>query len=1019
MPPPEQKEKAPETDKRPEFTSEAPFDAKKEWNQQVIKLISDAMGQRYQQHMSAAILTYITTGKDYKNFQDHMEEIVKMRLDAGTVTFFDKEGKPLASFDIAAGMKELIEMAKEHDCDICRRRSRRLRQYEFRNTSYADMLRQIYAESDVPLGRRLAKPPPLSADEIEAQRRLTELFEGRKASRDMILATAESMDDEEYDILAHVSPRIEDDDADEFERHWRFMDGGNEIDNLFNEVPNPAEGYRVNPFNLSPDKKWNRENLRQLIQGSGFWNRNDRLYFKEINEMIYEDRFGDFKKDLEKAGVPKVAADLLEGENLQTDYKKLKKLSAELDDMKDPTKIPEKYKDIWPHREKLKAIIQVLGDYIAYATRLVNYVNQLRWNPAKPAEDRDRLMTEFEIGPDGLIADNPANHVKESLHEIFLYDVSSPREYSGEWSQIFRGKNSHRKITFQDLNGQTATLDGEWFTHDQSPETAYKLAFEQIEERRQNPDGTWTNEIGETEEKVAITHLNDLLQLGIAAYAATPGARPLKEIMDALEKKGVEVSPGVPLHFTGNIITDAENLRQALLIKELADVKKTSTDAEKLMAKERASFIRIGSVVFQKNTFHEQERAQQEREREKQNLAVVKLPPEEAEAIIEQLRLTKKFDEPRLAKIKQTLVGGVAVLLGERPGAGLFFKYELGDGWSIDFAAGGFKGGAFAGAGVSKKFEVREDIDITLHAGPGYLFGSENGPMLGVGASVTKKFSKVDLSFQTGVGVFFGSGGVIPSIPIGVGIDWGKEKEKFQETVSKKELEANVAELDASSNPYEEIRKNPSKYRQLSQIFYLIDSMQSVGLTEDSKKDIFAGAYDMFKEGLRSEAVNESEPGWYRYILPSGFTAGVTLVGGVIPVPYIALTYNLWSRKLVYRVASPVSRAQEISEAEATAAILQNVQGAKTVEAKPLLTTKEVVVDPKTGNVMLKAESSGTIDFRELGHLNRFQQLQTALSKDAKIFVDPADIEGRNMGLILLSPQEAHGDVEVYIDPEL
>ncbi len=1022
MAPPEHKEKAPETDKRPEFKAEADFDGSKEWNQQILKIIESAMGERYQHHMNAEILTYITTGKDYKAFQEHMADITKMRLDAGTLSFFDKEGKVIASFDIAQGMKEIIQIAKEHDCDICRRRSRRLRQYEFRNTSYADMLRQIYDGTDASGRRRLNRPPPpLSPEEVAANARLQELFRGRKAGREMILATAENMDDEEYDILAHVSPTIQDDNQEEFESHWRSMDFSNEIDDLFNEDPNPAEGYQVNPFNLSPEKKWNHEKLRELIQGSGFWNRNDRLYFKEIAEVIYTDdtALKDLKANLEKAGVPKVATDLLEGDDLQKDYKKLKKMSAELDDMKDPKDVPEKYKNIWPHREKLKAIIQVLGDYIAYGTRLVNYVNQLRYNPAKEAEDRARLMTEFEIGPDGWIVNNPSNRVKESLHELFLYDVESPRTYSSEVFHWFGLKawsfKPETPITFQDLNGQTATVKGEWFTEYQSPETAYKLAFEQIQKQKRNDDGTWTEVI---EDQDAITHINDLIQLGISAYAAIPDHRSPKEIIDGLEKAGVEVSPGVPLHFTGRLDTDLENLRTALSIRALGDLKKNSTEAQKLAAKERLQFVRLGSVIYQKNTFKNQEREQQEREREKQTLTIITLSAEEADVIVEQLRRTKKFNDERLAEIKQTLIGGVGVVLGERPGAGLFLKYELGDGWSIDFTAGGFKGGAFVGAGVGKKFEVKEDIDVSVHAGPGYMFaGDLGGPMIGAGVSVTKKFSAVNVSLETGVGVLFSSAmGPVPSIPIGVGLDWGKEKEKFQETVSKKQLEAKISEVDATGDPYEEVKRNPSKYPQLAKILYPI---QSLDIDEASKKDTFASAYELFKTGLRSEAIDESMPRWYERFIPTGAKLGVVLVGGIIPVPYVALEFNLWSRKLLYRVASPVSRAQEISEAQATEAILKHVQDVKNVESKTLRTTKEIVLDPKTGIPMLKAESSGSLDFKEFGHLNRFQQLRDALSQDAKIFVDPADIEGQNMGLVLLSPQEAHGNIEVYIDPEL
>ncbi|MBI4994319.1 hypothetical protein HZC21_01585, partial [Candidatus Peregrinibacteria bacterium] len=298
---------------------------------------------------------------------------------------------------------------------------------------------------------------------------------------------------------------------------------------------------------------------------------------------------------------------------------------------------------------------------------------------------------------------------------------------------------------------------------------------------------------------------------------------------------------------------------------------------------------------------------------------------------------------------------------------------------------------------------------ISINATGGYSFAKNAGGgwSLGGGGSIKKKFKPVDVSVVGGGGVLLG-----PMIPVGftgLGLNWAKTQERYEETLTKKKVEAGITELEKSSDIFTEVKNNPSKYPAITRIYDQVDNIPN--LDEASKRDMFKSAYEMFKTGIQGEAIDDSAKNWYEKFIPTGAGLGIVWVGPV-PVPYAYLEFNLWSRHLVYRIATSVERAEQISEAQATEKILANYNKANTkVETKTLATTGELTIDPKTGRLVLKSVKGGEIDF---SHLDKLGQFTDALSRDAKIFVEPD-----KKGLLRLRPKEAYGNVEIYVDPEL
>lgn len=1041
---------------KPVFAAEIPFDQNAELNTQIIALMKHAMGERYYEELESAILSRIATDKDLARFFEEKDNVVSLKLKDGVVTALDSEGQPVGDppieFQLGDLMEKVIKEKRADDFESCECFSRLYRIYDTREidrqngTNAADELLRHMAGYAMPEPGKDApsspSKPPLTEDELEVRRETASEYRRGKIDRERTLQTAEDDRTDFNVIVALVEPTIQDDDAEEFEAHWPHLNYSYEVDELFREEPNPKAGYRENPFNMNRVERWNHETLRDLIQDC----RNSRLYFGDVAEKIYTDRLDNFKERLKQAKVSETVTDLLEND-LQNTYRKFKRLDAALKDV-DKKNIPEDLEEIYPHRKELKAVIQYLGDYVVYGKRLVDLVEKLRFNPSQETQYRDRLMTEFQKEDDGAIAETPENRAKEALYNLFLYRepidvvaktadeaedefegkdrVAHPREYSGElshiWAGIVSGATSvpplewffgnvelERPITFQDLNGRTFTVQGEWFTDYQSPIAAYRAAFEATGDLKQRDTGEWDYEVNETQ---TVSHINRILELGIAAYSVMQNDRSMQDILTDMNELGVEAESGRLVRFSGNMTDNVRDLHQALKIKDLNDLKQKGSDKEEAVSAERLKFIRIGSVIWQKYEGKMQDRAQ-EKEQKKQPPVKIKLQPFQVEEILTQLKETKKFDEAKLDKLKQALIGGAAVAIPDRGGAfSIHMEFENGFGMDI--------GGVFPNwetlspmLGVGKSFDVTASISVTVFAGGGYVFGENGMGWSGAGAKITKRFEKVD--FHVGAGVGFAEGSPLPVPFIGTGVSWYRPEKKYEEVLTKKMAEAHIDELDKSGDPYKTVTENPSKYPELKDFLYRIHGLSM--LPGASRRELFLAGYELFKEGLQSEAIDESEPRWWERITGAGLIF-VPLPPGIIP----AIEIQMWSRKLVYRLASEKSSAEQNAEIEAQRALERSLsaQTGVTVSKHRLEVNGEFIWDTKRGKLSLKKETTSSINFEALSQQDdKFRELQNVLARDAKILVESWNSAGEHEDLLLIRPMEANGTVNLLIDADL
>lgn len=1073
------KKKAPFRDNEVKYNDSDPTKTPP-WRAHVKKLLEDSVDSKYHTFIPE-VLKQID---EVSLVKEILPKTDKIALKDGILIFIEKKtGKQLElSVDIRAELT--AELTEQH---LSRRRdimssSRAERHFAYRAEAgrYVDdtdreagrMKREKESggESAPSKGPAKAKETPAEAAE---NKRMRASLEAAKADRLDILNQMREASDRGrgYDIRADVSPGIRNMGKDSFERNWAFMNYSDEIDELFNTDANPAEGYQINPFK---QLNWKREDLRKLIQGQieirtplgnnikldDLRNNNDRLYFTEVTDRIYGDRYGEFKKELADRGIPTVVLNLLDKDqgilehlpgaktilrkNNQPDdllktYERLKKISDELSSI-DPKNVPAKYKEIYPHLDKLNTVLQVLGDYVIYARKLINLVDQLRLDVGKKTASAERSVLNFERDANGRISETRENKIKGALDDLFIQGCATPYEYTSELSAIFHKitpyaleKNFRNDVTFQDLTGNMQTVGGEWSTRYLSPEAAFIAAYKQISVQKQNPaTGEWTTEVTE---EAAVEHINELVSIGLAAYNTISGERPMRELMEDLHRAGAEVSPGMPLRFTGNITDDTRNLLHVLEIKDLPDINKKNNKLEKRVAALRAKFVRMGSVIWQRNNLERGRRESEAREKESSKAIVVKLSPEQADDIITQLKATNKFDPEKLTKIRSTLIGGIAIMV-PKPGAAFFIPFELGNGFTLTISGSLGIDSTHAGVGIGKTFNVTETIDVTISAGAalnaGYFLTYSKdtgvtphgwvGASAGVGAGITKKFSKVDVSVNGGVGALLGYGtmGLVasPAITAGMGFDWAKSQEKFESALKKSEVEHHIAELDKSTDLWTEIKQNRSKYPEFSEMLYRIENIQT--LDEASKKDMLKASYEMFKEGLRTEALDDTTKNWYERLLPTGAGFGVAFAGvPPMPIPYVYAEFQLWSRHIVYRVAGDVEESQKIGEEEARAAILKAyAKPGTTVVEKTLQTSGELVWNPEKNRFGLKSVNSAGLDFKDFNA--QFNNFRDTLALKAKIFVEPAELEdGKNGGLLRLKPQEAYGITRVYVDPAL
>lgn len=810
-------------------------------------------------------------------------------------------------------------------------------------------------------------------------------------SREKILSSAMEMEDSEYSITAQIDAMVQDADSESFEAMWRDLLYSDQVNDLLTD--SPRGDYKFNPFK---SQKWNHETLRQLMQNGS----QAEIDFREVAEKIYNDRYEDFKKNLALNHVPEEITDLLDKEtgwaigsqddDLIRTYSRLNRLYCQIDAYGDIQSVPANLKSLYRNREHLKYTVQALGDYIAYATKLIRLINKMRYRPLP--QTRDRAASAFELAEGKSEQIRGRNRVVLALRELFITGVQEPREYTSEFSYLL-SSNPGRRINFMDLNENVATVEpenGDWSTIFLSPKTAYLNAFEASESLDEN--GCYTESV---DEKASIKHLNYLLQLGISAYNGI-SSEGVKGIINNLQTAGVRK--------TGDSAKDARNLYSALEVCDLFDLTPSSPQKQLLCA-ERKKLIRAGSVVYH----NMKERKGVEAAKRAVSL---KLTPKQAEEIVAILRDVKppKFTEAQLTKFKQQLIGGAIVALPKAGGvidAHLVFGENQDVSLDITGAFPGWESFA-AGAAVGKRFVVSQGMSVSVSLGAGYNFSNPD-MAVGGGFRITQKIGKVNAYFEAGAGGLVEAG--LPVMFAGLGINRNKTLEKYQDKLTAAEAQNHVKELDAAGDrAFDSVKEDPSKYPELARILYRIQALE---VNEESQRKIFKACYEMFKEGLDKKAFDESDlKGWDRFV---GFGGGIAL-GPAFVAPYAYIEFKLWSRALVFRTTTGEEKAEAAANAVITAQMKEKTECKEIGFSPETIKLKGELLRDANGNLMLKDATEVKLDLR---HLERLADLKKALGEGAKIAAIKSKIDGKDYGLIELRPQEAHGNMEVYIDPAL
>lgn len=970
----ENQEKLGEKEKPTPFKGEGAFDPKEAWNNQTTIMVAKAMGiaEDLRLRIGDEILPWITSGDEFDKFKGGRDKIRTMKLEQGIIYYLDAAGKTIAKFDIAPGIADILSYKRDESCERCKEDSVQSRVSLARNprSGVSENLlyytaRRRYLRVSVP------SKPPVDAAAVEAQERSAKLSERNGARREDILRSAET--ESKFDVRAFVPPQVRNADKATFEREWKFFDGNHRILDLFRETPARTEGYSENPFvDWNTNQPWTIDNLRELTQE---W-RNEELRFSEVIKKIYADRFKEFKKRLEDRGVPKVILNLLgeKPENITDTYKKLRKIMGDLEAVKNPKQVPENLREFWPHREKIAPVANIVGDYIAYSVRLTNAVNELQYNPAKETLDRELLLREQEVGPNGKALETEANHIKQALEKIFPKEELA-REYTSELRHWFSFAAKERPVTFQDLRGQTVTAHGEWFTDYQSSNAGFKDAYETIEE------------LGQVSEEKAVGHINRLLELGMAASGSIPAQKSMREIMDELQEEGTDI------RFSGEFSKNFQALYRTLSIIKLNEI----DSGGQVRKAARLRFIRIGAVIWGKSA-----ERMREIERQKSVCAKIKFSEKQTNAIIQDLEDSGKFDKNQLQKLKSEFIGG-AVVVTPREGGGFGMHYEFDNGLMLD-VTGAIQNWSVVGPGIAlgKKHEAPNDITVTWYAAGGYLpSGPARGPAVGEGFRITKHFKNIDIYAEGGGGALFGAN--LPAAFAGLGVNWGKTHERFEENLKKKEAKAHIAELDKSGNAYAKARENPDRYPAFKSVLYSLDNLK--GIDAEAKRAIFESAYGLFKDGIKKESRDEIPRQWI-----SGIGLGVVFIGKT-PVPYAYIESDLWKRNLVFRIATNERASERVAESLVRQKLLERYSARAEIKEQVLSTSGELVLD-RDGRLSLDNRCTRNFDFGKYNE--KFEEFRDELAKQAKILVEPV-----GAGLLWLRPMEAYGNIELYLDPKL
>lgn len=874
---------------------------------------------------------------------------------------------------------------------------------------------------------------PRKADtqaELAANDRMSRIQGDRKAQRKEILAQ------KSYRYRADLDANIAVDDPDAFAKQWPALEGSHDIENLFDQTANPEAGYSVNPFK---SHNWNPEKLRDLItEGVGAANR--QIYFIEVGNKLLKDEFDGLKNDLAKAGMK---ADVLKeidqdfkwldpdmGSDTTDDlgrlYTKTRAISDTLQNARIPNNLPDNYFRLWIKRDQVKILADVLGDYVAYSQRMVYLVDKLKYNSEADKKVKGALNI-YE--KDGRVAD--------ALRTLYIDGQENAKSYESEWSH-FWGSDG-RELTFRDMNGESVTVKGDWASNYQSPKVGYRQAYERAEVIEKDAQGRSQPMLRDS---LATQDINTNIDLGVRFFDVAKDEKDetLKQVLDDLGDAGVELRPGVRLKGSDNKKQNVENLIAALSIKSVEDINATNKVAKRdavvafwesdtpeqraeALNKARARFVRIGSAVRQHRNAKQEAAAHEKRLEERESKSVaVKFSPSQAETIVTRLRKEHPdITEEQAVKMKTSLVGGAIFVIGRKGingGAGGFAHFQPeGLPFGIDVGLG-FNNydldRPMAAVGIGGAFKASENITVGLGGGVMHDFSPKSeggGTSIGTGFNVTfHNDDGPDVFIEGSVGYNLTQG--IPGGSLGVGARFYDVQKKYKEEFTAIKAKNHIEELDKSGDPHRAVLENPEKYPEWADMLVKMRATKLGALKGASEKTLFNSYYDLKKQELQSQAVDNSGPAWYERITSA--SVGIAMVGP-IPFIYIKLGIDVGGRTLVHRLATSNEKVQDIGDSDVRAQLEKQLRSNSiSVGAQTLSSSGEIMLDPETNQLKVLNTSESSFDMTKLNRFNRVEELQNTLLKKSNIEATPMS-DGR----LLLRPFKAHGNVRVIVDPAL
>ncbi len=1046
------------------------------------------------ENIPQAVLAQMTGDVDlYDDLNDEWDDITYANFDPKKLmfSFHEADGDLIADFNLEPVLKPFLEKNFE-DKILQRRRAAQVRGYD-RRRDMADAVGQLnllplkynegsnrpnvpkkekdevdkpaagqaksegQADPKKPEGVNVPPTPPApeKAPEVPAYEEkpsddMLKTYEIKRQKRENVLtSTVRERPDIVLKTRAELDPAMvrdaTDENPDTFDKSWRNFNNFSEMEQLMKEDYAKETGYSVNPFVVAG---FNTDALKDLIKQDAI--KDNTLSFDEISTRVFTDRYYQFKEVLTTYGVTEECFDLLESDvgsdvdeiddpldedTLLESFQKVSKNNDRLSNVKDQGEIKDAgIRKLYPYKEQIKNVTQVLGDYCAAITTLINYLQNAKLNVGEELEDEKTL-------------DKDHSPVAVALRELFLNNNGDHnlRRYDDELHEVLGLGENPPKAKFKDLNGNVAFVDGDWFNQKQSAETAYKLAYEAA----QPPLGK-NGEIPEgLDPEATKIYINHLLNIGATTIPAIKANESIGKIIEDLKEAGVTVPPdNTVIDFKNDPAMDQHNLYKALEVHRISELTEDRVSpAPKAKFKARHLLMRVGSVVYQK----EQEQANRDVILDNKR-KTLNLKKEQVASIMEGLKATGKFNQEELQQVEQRMLLGIMLVGNVKAdnvsqvinGIGVSGGIPIDLGHDVTLTVGGaaMVGNGFGlNAGIGKKFTVEKGTTITLSGGPGINFGEKTVVGLSGNVSLTKELESCDLYVEAGTTAGFDvdNGKLFPGFNAAVGFNRTRAAvaENYKASIDTAYSDAGINKLDAMTPEarYEEVLKNPTKYPGLGDLALRLKQASTQGTTgkimPGMNERIFADSYEAFKKEKREHSMQEAvdgvtfaglKLGVATTVMPSPFPPFFPVS---IPTPNIGVEFNLWKRKLTYISTTPEKKINGLAADAIQQKIIENLSK----QGSEVMQINGPVIDLKSSGTIVYLPGAGTdgkgeyvlsdvtaIDFSQFVTKNPDQlgQIKQELAQNAGMSVKEA-----KPGQLTLTPYEAHGQIDVYADPSL